>query len=140
MRSQPGRNAFTLGKVIWTNVRPRVVAAELKKLRDRTKDANSQEFLESLYGANEQLKGSVDFVKFRDIYDLFCLAPGYKKENSLAAFSQQIYALNMSEIATTRKGVKYGIESPTSGAKDRDILTVISEDGRPLSYYSIWFK
>lgn len=140
VRAAPSRNALTLGKTSWTNLRPAVVASELKKLRDKTKDANSQEFLESLYRAFQREKGAVDFMRFRDIHDLFSLAPGYKKDNSIAAFTQQIYALNQSDIRTTRGGIKFGIESPTSGAKPRDIVSVVTEDGRTILYYTIWFK
>jgi hypothetical protein len=141
VRAQPGRGTLALGKVNWPLIRPRVVAAELRRLRDRAAAANSQDFLESLLNAAIYLSSKDDPVaKFRDIYDLFCLTPGYRKENPPAAFGQQIYALHRSGLRTTRGGRKFEIEYATGKAKERDIFTVLSEDGRPLRYFNIWFK
>ncbi len=141
VRSQPARSSLLIGKVNWPAISPKIVAAELKRLRDRTTSANSQEFVESLFGACRHL-GDKDnlFARFRDIYDLFCLTPGYKKENPPAAFGQQIYALHRSEVRATRGGRKFEIEYATGNVRERDVFTVLSEDGRPLRYYSIWFK
>lgn len=140
VRAQPARSSLALGRVNWPTLRPRVVAAELKRLRDRTAAANSQEFVESLFGACQYLEKETLFARFRDIYNLFCLTPGYKKENPSAAFGQQIYALHRSEVRTTRGGRKFEIEYPSGNVKERDIFTVIAEDGRSIRYYGIWFK
>ena len=141
VRAQPARGTLALGKVNWPALRPRVVAAELKRLRDRTASSNSQEFVESLCGASVQLSSKGDpHAKFRDIYDLFCLTPGYKKENPPAAFGQQLYALHRSEIRTTRAGRKFEIEYATGNYKEKDVFTVLSEDGRPIRYFNIFFK
>jgi hypothetical protein len=141
VRAQPARSTLALGKVNWPTIRPRVVAAELKRLRDRTAGANSQEFVESLLGACIQLSNKNDpHAKFRDIYDLFCLTPGYKKENPPAAFGQQIYALHRSEVRSTRGGRKLEIEGATGSYKEKDVFTVLAEDGRPIRYFTIFFK
>lgn len=141
MRALPGRGVLALGKTAWPNIRPRVVAAELKRLRDKTVSANAQEFAESLYQACVYLAGKENpHGLFRAIYDLFCLTPGYKKENPQAAFAQQIYALHRAEIRSTRSGRKFEIEYATGNAKPRDVFTVIAEDGRPIRYFNIWFK
>lgn len=141
VRALPARNALALGKVNWPAIRPKVVAAELKRLRDRTASANSQEFVESLLGACIQLSSKADpHAKFRDIYDLFCLTPGYKKENPAAAFGQQIYALHRSDVRATRGGRKLEIEYATGNYKEKDVFTVLAEDGRPIRYFTIFFK
>lgn len=141
VRAQPARGTLALRKVNWPNLRPRTVAAELKRLRDRTANANSQEFVESLFAVCQRLGGKDNpHARFRDIYDLFCLTPGYKKENPPAAFGQQIYALHRSDVRATRSGAKFEIEYATGNAKEKDIFTVLSEDGRPVRYYNIWFK
>jgi hypothetical protein len=141
VRAQPSRGVLMLGRASWPAIRPRIVADELKRLRDKTLAANSQEFLESLYGASVHLNDGEDsFVKFRDIYDVFCLTPGYKRDNSPAAFGQQIYALHRSDRRATRGGRQLEFEYPSGSVKDRDIFSVISEDGRPVRYYGIWFK
>ncbi|MCW3051572.1 MAG: hypothetical protein JWN14_742 [Chthonomonadales bacterium] len=141
VHSLPSRSMLALGKVNWPAIRPRIVATELKRLRDRTAGANSQEFVESLLGACVQLSSKQDpHAKFRDIYDLFCLTPGYKKENPAAAFGQQIYALQRSSIRTTRGGRKLEIEGATGAYKEKDVFTVLAEDGRPIRYFGIFFK
>lgn len=141
VRAMPARGALALGKVNWPTIRPRVVAAELRRLRDRTAGANSQEFVESLYNACIFLSGKDHpAAKFRDIYDLFCVTPGYKKENPPAAFGQQIYAMHRSDVRTTRGGRKLDIEYATGNYKEKDVFTVLSEDGRPIRYFNIVFK
>ena len=142
VRAVPGRSALTLGKTHWPALRPRVVAAELKRLRERVNSGNSQEFMESLFAVSQRLSPdeSAPFAKFRDIYDLFSLTPGWKKDNPPAAFGQAIYALHRSGLLTTRAGRKFEFEYPSGNAKDRDIYTVIAENGRPIRYYGIQFR
>ena len=141
VRSQPGSNRLVLGKVAWPTLQPAVVAAELKRLRDRAAGANSQEFLDGLYAAAQHLtKEANPLVRFKDIYDLFALTPGWKKENPPAAFGQAIYALHRSEIRATRAGRRFEIEYPSGNAKDKDLFIVMDEDGRPLRYYAIQFR
>jgi len=141
LRAQSARSTLALGKVNWALIRPRIVVAELKRLRDRTNAANSQEFVESLYSACVHLSSKEDpIARFRDIYDLFCLAPGYKKEVPPAAFAQQIYALHRSDVRATRGGRKLEIEYPAGNYKEKDVFTVMSEDARPIRYFNIFFK
>jgi hypothetical protein len=141
VRALPGRGAVQIGKVNWPQIRPRMVAAELKRLRDRTAAANSLEFLESLEAAAGRITRDDDPVaKFRDIYDLFSVTPGWKKDNPPAAFGQAIYALHRSDIRATRKGRSFEIVYPSGNAKDRDMFLVIAEDGKPIKYYGIRFR
>lgn len=141
VKTFPSRNSLGIGKVNWPAIRPKVVAKELKRMRDRAASANSQEFIESLYQACVHLhgKGVVD-VKFRDIYDMYCLTPGYKKENPAAAFGQQIYALHRSEVQATKGNKKLHIEYATGSFKPNDIFSVVSEDGRTIRYFTLYFK
>ena len=141
VRSQPGSGRLMLGKVGWPTIQPALVAAELKRLRDRAAAANSVEFLEGLYAATQHLSKTParPFASFKEIYDLFSLTPGWKKENPSAAFGQAIYALHRSETNMTRSSRRFEIEYPTGNVKDKDCFIVISEDGRPIKYYGIQF-
>lgn len=141
VRTFPYRNSMGIGKVNWLALRPKIVAKELKRLRDRAAAANSQEFIESLHQACVHLhgKGVVD-VKFRDIYDMYCLTPGYKKENPPAAFGQQIYALHRSDVRTTKGNKKIEIEYATGAVKTNDLFSVVAEDGRTIRYFTLYFK
>lgn len=125
----PARGLLALGKVNEPNLRPAHVADKLKKLR------------ECLYNAAVRLSSKDDpHARFRDIYDLFCLTPGYKKDTPPAAFAQQIYALHRSDVRATRAGRKMELETATGTFKERDVFSVLAEDGRSLRYYIIYFK
>ncbi len=141
VRAHVGRGILLIGKSNWPSIRPRVVARELKRLRDKTANANSQDFLESVFHACQYLSGKdTPGARFQDIYKLFCLSPGYKRLNPSAAFGQQIYALHRSGIVATRAGHRFEIEFPSGNAKDSDVFAVTTEDGRLVRYYNIWFK
>jgi len=142
VRAVPGRSALALGKTNWPALRPRVVAAELKRLRERAGSGNSQEFADSLFAVAQRLSPgeNAPFAKFRDIYDLFSLTPGWKKDNPPAAFGQAIYALHRSGLQTTRAGRKFDFEYPSGNVKDRDLYVVIAEDGRSIRYYGVQFR
>ena len=141
LRSQSGRNSILIGRQNWTQIRPSVVATELKRLKDRTSASNSSEFLESLFAAYQRLKTHESLhVKFQDIYDLFSITPGWKKENPLLVFGQAIYALHLSSLTTTRSGISFQMVYPTGTYKEKDVWNIISEDGRPIRYYGILFK
>ncbi len=141
VRAQPGRNSLQIGKANWPNIHPQLVAAELKRLRDRTAAAKSHDFLEALYRTClRSTRPEVLFVKFREVYDRWCDTPGYKKENPLPAFAQQIYALERSGIRTTKAGNRFDIQGPSGDPKAKDILSVIAEDGQTIRYYGITFR
>lgn len=140
VRAIPTRNALKIGKDNRTNLRPRVVAEELKKLRDRKSAAGSAEFLECLYGIWRKVSSKENpAARFRDIYDYFSLTPGWKKDNPEGAFGQSLYALQTSGLRMTRKEVPFQIEWPSGNVKDKDLFTVYAEDGKPLRYYAIRF-
>ena len=140
IRASGARGVLQIGKVNWPAIRPQVVAAELKRLRDRAQSANSQEFLDSLLFAAQRLdENDHSYARFRDVYELFSITPGWKKENPPAAFGQAIYALHRSELRMTRSGRKFELDYPSGNAKDRDVFSVISEDGRAIRYYGIRF-
>jgi hypothetical protein len=136
------RRALKIGlKRAWPSLRPRVVVEELKRLRDRRTAAGAQEFLECLYGAWQHLSSAdLPVARFRDIYALFALTPGWKKENSEMAFGQAVYALQRSDVRTTRKGAFFTIEYATGNVREKDIFTVYAEDGSPRRYYGIRFR
>ena len=141
IRAQTGRGTLQIGKVNWPTLRPAVVAAELKRLRERAQNANSQEFLEAMLAAATHFsKDASPFVRFIDVYNLFSITPGWKKDNPLAAFGQAIYALHRSEVRMSRSGRKFEIEYPSGNYKEKDVFSVIAEDGRAIRYYGIQFR
>jgi hypothetical protein len=146
VQALPGQGRLRIGggRGSWPAIRPSAVAAELKRLRDRASEANSQEFLESLYRAcerQERQRGDGRmFITFREAYDLFCLAPGYRKENTRQVFGEMLYTLHRSGIQATRTGKVVQWEWPSARVKETEIFTVLAEDGSTLRYYGIWFR
>ena len=141
VRSQPGRSSLQIGKNAWPKLRPRAVAAELKRLRDKKSTSGPQDFLECLFQAWQDLeRGGATVATFKEIYDRFAAAPGWKKDNSPAQFGQDIYALARSEVRLTRAGKRYHLEHPSAKVRERDVFTVYREDGQPVRYYGIEFR
>ena len=141
VRAQAGRGVLQIGRQNWPHLRPKAVAAELKRLRDRTGSANSAEFLESLSAVwNKQQSTNPVFLKLREIYDMWTLTPGWKRENPISKFTQDVYALHRSGVTLTRAGKQIDFVTPSANAKANEILTVIAEDGRTLRYHGIRFS
>ena len=141
VQAQPGREALRIGRAAWPHIRPAAVIAELKRLRDTISAANSQEFLDALFAAcQREMRDGRMFIKFRDAYELFCLAPGYRKETPRPVFAMALYGLHRSGITATRSGKTIQWEWPSGNPKDKDVFEVRAEDGRLLRYYGIWFR
>ncbi len=140
VRSLPGRTALQIGKKAWSKLRPKVVVAELKRLRDKKASGGAQEFLEHLYQAWKDLpRKGAPMVTFREIWERFAQAPGWKKENPRPDFGLQIHALARSDVRLTRDGKRFTFEFPSAKARESDIFTVYREDGSPVRYYGIEF-
>lgn len=146
LKAEPARACLRIGKARWPKLRPRKVVDELVRLRERGAKQNVQEFLDALHSAVEysnrgkEQKGNTISAKLRDVYDLFSLTPGWKKENSTAAFAQYLYALHQSDIRVTRSGKMYEFGFVSGHPPARDLFEVVAEDGRPLKYYLIHFR
>src|SRR5580658_5961027 len=139
VRAQPGQSRLLLGKVGWPALHPKGTAAYLKKLSEKSvSPAALQQFLTKIYNASRKVSRQAnDYATFKDIYDLFCFAPGFEKENTKASFAQQIYALDCSEVRSTRDNKRFHLEQPS--AQQKTDYSVIAEDGTPIQYYAIWF-
>ena len=142
VRAQPSQSRLQLGKAAWPTLHPKVTASFLKRLNEKSSSASvSQQFVNALYDGCKKVSLQGDlFARFRDLYDLFSYAPGWARDNSPASFAQQIYALHRSDVRTTRDGKTFEFEYPSGKPKDREIFSVISDDGRPIRYYGIWFR
>lgn len=142
VRSDPAKTRLIIGKVGWPTLNPSFTAKELKRLNERSATtAALQQFLNSLYeGAKRVNKDKDHLTRLRDIYGIFSLAPGWARENSWASFAQQLYALQMSEVRTTKDGRGYKIDGPTGKYTENDVFSVISESGGLERYHAIWFR
>jgi hypothetical protein len=142
IRAAPGQSRLLIGKIGWAALHPKLTVEYLKKLRERsTSESASQQFLNAIYDAcRVKSEEPRHYTRFIDLYRLFSLAPGWAKENSKASFAQQIYALQRSEVRTTRDGRTFDIEYPSGKPRESDILSIVSDDGRLIRYYGIYFR
>jgi hypothetical protein len=137
----PAREALRISKQLWPAIRPSVVATELKRLRDRLSAAGVQELAERLYDAcRREARDGRMYIAFRTAYDLFSLAPDWKRENSPTVFAQALHALHISDVKTTRSGKVLQWEWPSGKPKPADVFSVRAEDGREMRYFGLWFR
>lgn len=144
VRADPTRQALKIGKKAWKKMRPELVVAELKKISTASAGVNNQAFLESLLVAtqylNKEKPEGIISAKVRDIYELYCKAPGWKKENPELSFAQSLHSLHKSGVQVSRSGTKLEFGWPTGQHKANDVFTVIAADGRPINYYDLYFR
>lgn len=141
VRAQPGLARLVLGKANWPSLHPAVTAAELKRLNERAAtQAALQGFVNALYEGSKQVNPGGGVARLRDLYRLFSIAPGWKKENPEPSFARQIYALHRSDVRTATDGKRLEFEFPSGKVRERDIFTVMSDDGREIRYYGILFR
>lgn len=140
LSSRPSQESIFLGKERLKMMRPKSVVKEIQTRLAKSRDAANQEFLESVFKAwDRRANPRTALVKFRDVYDMFCLAPGWKKDNSRAVFAQQIYGIHTSGLTTTRDGTPFNLQEPSSKVSGAEIFEVRARDGRPIRYYGISF-
>lgn len=138
--AHPNKTAIMVGRSLVRTIRPDPLALKIKPLRDRDAGTKTPEFLDKLHEATLQIAGATDRrATFRRIYAQFCIAPGWKKDNSELEFGQQIYALRESGIQTTKDGTRYQIQEPSGKVKRSDIFIVYGADGREHEFYAIRF-
>lgn len=145
VRAVPSQAALRMGKSLWKKMRPMAVMEELKRLTSKDASRQDQAFLDQLYNAavyltRDKSSGSRVTAKLRDIYELWSVAPGWKKDNPELAFTQALYSLHQSDVRVTRGGKKYEFEFPTGTPKRSDVFSVTATDGRPVNYYLIHFR
>lgn len=149
IRVSPGESAILIDKVKERKLRPTVLVNHLKELQKRPPRFRPEAFLEALYetyGIAVKLKGRELFssgtvIPLLEIYELFTLLPGQSKEYSRHEFARDVYLLDRSGVATTKKGdrVDFSFSSATRLPGSR-ILTVINELGEVKRYYGISFS
>lgn len=126
-------------------LRPSVLVNNLRELQKRPPRFRPESFLESLYGAYTKavlLKGKGlplggTVIPLLEIYELFTLLPrDYVKQE----FARDIYLLDRSGVATTRKGARVSFPASTGTKTLSRTLSVINERGEEKLYFGICFS
>lgn len=129
-------------------IRPSVLIEHLRDVQRRPPRFRSEAFLESLFRAYEYLAkqrgpDQVDAgtpVSLVAVYDLLTLMPGTAREYSRQEFARDIYLLDRSGTAMTRRGYVVSFPASTGARSSSAALRVVTESGQEKVYYGIAFS
>jgi hypothetical protein len=143
----PNEMSVKIDKQKERRLRPSFLAAHLKALQNKPVRFKSEVFLEGLYLAWEKLvasrgaavSGKGQVIPLTEIYSLLTIMPGMSREYSQQEFARDIYLLDQSGIAQTRKGFVVSLPASTGTKSPRNTVRVITRDGSEKKYYGIAF-
>lgn len=146
VRIEPDLGAVRIDKRLEPNIRPELLAQQLKKAQNVEPKSRSDRFIESLYIAYDLVltsigaEGNID-ISLSRIYDVLTLLPGTSKEYTLLDFTRDIYALDTSGIAETKAGNQMSLTASTvSRERGSKILTFVARDGHEKQYAAVKFS
>ena len=148
IRLLPNELAVQIDKAKEKRLRPSTLVNHLKAQQNKPVRFKPEAFLESLfsayetlvekkYGKNQNGKGKV--ITLLEIYKLLTLLPGQAKEYSPLEFARDVYLLDQSGVATTKKGFVLRLPASTGTKTARNALRVITQEGQEKKYYGISF-
>jgi len=151
IRIQPGDRSVRIDRRRITWLRPSALVAELKKSQARPSGFQAQRFLETLAEAYRLLidgaprastqKRPFDVapvVQLEKIYSALTLQPGSEREYTRTDFARDLYLLDASGIAETRRGERVSFPA-SSGTRSGKTFQFITPDGASKTYYGIRF-
>jgi hypothetical protein len=140
VRVLPGDQTVEIDRKKERRVRPRVVAAELKKRRDRRTGIRPEQMIEILFRAWSALvvaqRGS-QVVRAAEIFDLLTQLP-QAREYSQAEFARDLLQLDMSEVRATKAGRRLELRAD-AGAKRGAVFSAVTPDGEVRLYSGVEF-
>lgn len=140
LRARPAVGVLSQGRKRLAEIRPSVVADNLAATRRRLQEAKTAELLEALYKAWKARRYQESpIIRLKDAYETFCLAPGWKEDNSESAFAESVLALYQSQEHVARDGHRLQFEFQQGTAKPRDLLIVHDAEGRELRFLGVRF-
>lgn len=147
VRVHPHDRAVTIDRVRETRLRPSLLIKRLKDLQTRPYRFKPHEFLTILYSAysiavgirGKHLLGTGIVIPLMEIYELLTMLPRQSFEYTRQEFARDLYFLDKSGVAQTKKGHHLHFHAST-GIKDATkTLSVITQGGRLRSYYGTSF-
>ncbi|HEY3377943.1 MAG TPA: hypothetical protein VGL77_10680 [Armatimonadota bacterium] len=142
----PELSAVRIEKRLEPNIRPEVLAAQLKKIQSREPKSRPDRFIEALFDAYElvRAKRSLDAyidIPLTQIYQVLTLLPGADKEYTILDFTRDIYFLDLSGLNVTKKGFHMALTASTvSRERSAKILKFVTRDGYEKEFAAIKFS
>ncbi len=147
VRVHPHDRAVSIDRVRETRLRPSLLIKRLKDLQTRPHRFKPHEFLTILYSAysiavgirGKHLLGTGLVIPLMEIYELLTMLPRQSFEYTRQEFARDLYFLDKSGVAQTKKGHHLHFHAST-GIKDATkTLSVITQGGRLRTYYGTSF-
>ncbi|HEY3267516.1 MAG TPA: hypothetical protein VGM37_11355, partial [Armatimonadota bacterium] len=110
VRAEPDLAAVRIDKRLDFNIRPSTLAAALKKAQAKDPKSKPERFIEALFQAYDFVRARKRIATWPDIalteiYAVLTLTPGSDREYTLLDFARDVYYLDTSGVAATRKGL-----------------------------------
>ncbi len=143
----PGERLIKIDRKPERNIRPSVVIGMLRARQRAQPRFRSSAFLESLWTAYQiaverdpakRRIGSV--VPLREIYDLFTLMPGQKREYTVAEFTRDVYLLDQESGLSTGSGATIAFHASTGTKSERSVLSIVTQTGAEKRYFGVSFS
>ncbi|HEY3375952.1 MAG TPA: hypothetical protein VGL77_00525 [Armatimonadota bacterium] len=142
---EPDLAAVRIEKRLESNIRPEVLAAQLKKAQSRDPKTKPERFIETLFEAYElvraqrRIDAAID-LPLVQLYRVLTLLPGMEKDYTLLDFTRDIYFLDLSGVTETKKGHRLSLPASTvSRERSAKILKFVTRDGHEKEFAAIKF-
>lgn len=145
IRVLPEERAVRIDKKAERSLRPSYLTSLLGKMQKQPVRFRAGAFLEALYQAYElavQSKSSRrigSVIQLRELYRLLTLLPGASSDYSLQEFGRDIYLLDQSREALTRKGMRLEFHVGAGAAIPAGAMTVVTQSGAEKVYHGLTF-
>ena len=146
VRLEPELSAIRIDKKLEPNIRPELLAAQLKKAQSVDPKSRPDRFIETLHSAYNLVLGQMDTnsnidVSLSRIHEVLTLLPGAAKDYTLLDFTRDIYQLDTSEYDETKKGARLSFTASTATReRSSKILPFVTRDGNEKQYVAVRFS
>ncbi|MHB9130081.1 MAG: hypothetical protein ACYDBB_03200 [Armatimonadota bacterium] len=143
---EPDLAAVRIEKRLEPQIRPEVLAVQLKKAQSRDPKTKPERFIETLFEAYELVRAQRRIDAYIDlplvkIYHVLTLLPGMEKDYTLLDFTRDIYFLDLSGVVETKKGYRMSLPASTvSRERSTKLLKFVTRDGHEKEFAAIKFS
>ena len=141
LRVLPEARKITLDGSKVSSLRPSHLIGLLKAQQLKRPRYKPERFIESLYEAYQlvERQQSAAGATVLAVYQALTLLPGAALEYTKSDFARDLYALECSEVESTKSGARFALPSSTGTKGGSNLITFVGRDGAPILYYGITF-
>lgn len=142
VESNPENLTVKIGKTNSKSLRPSAVVAQIRAAMKKAR-SKPERFVELLHGAAQWVNADNarnSGVRLDDIYKVITLHPDTKKNYSPVDFAVDLYTLDTSDVAATKKGARFFFLGATGAKGSSGTFSIVGPDSRPRHYVGIRFE